>query len=105
MADIHFVAPIFLALFNHLFSTGNIPSSWRLSAITPIHKSGPSNIPGKLQRQGVPKFQLRFFAMVVLCVDMNTGLIVERKSMSRLSISTLVSYLHQFCHGHLLILS
>jgi len=40
------IAPVFLALFNNMFSTGNIPSSWRLSVITSIHKSEPSNIPG-----------------------------------------------------------
>jgi hypothetical protein len=40
------IAPIFLALFDHIFSTGNIPLSWRSSAITPVHKYGPSNIPG-----------------------------------------------------------
>ena len=28
------------------FQPCNIPSSWKLSAITPIHKSGPSNVPG-----------------------------------------------------------
>jgi hypothetical protein len=44
------IAPIFLALFNHIFSTGNIPLPLRSSATTPVYKSGPSNIPGNNYR-------------------------------------------------------
>lgn len=41
------------------------------------------------------RLKLRFFEMLVLFVDMSIGRIVGRKSILHLSISTLVSYLHQ----------
>ena len=59
------IAPVFLALFNNIFSTGNIPSSWRLSAITPIHKSEPSNIPGNHRGISTTNTMYKIFSAII----------------------------------------
>ncbi|XP_060562301.1 uncharacterized protein LOC132721934 [Ruditapes philippinarum] len=59
------IAPIFLALFNHIFLTGNIPLSWRSSAITPVYKSGPSNIPGNYRGISITNTMYKIFSGVI----------------------------------------
>jgi len=40
------ILPILLVLFNKILDTGCFQKSWGHRDITPIHKSGPTNIPG-----------------------------------------------------------
>jgi len=49
-------------LFNIIFSTAYIPSSWKTSAIIPIHKSGPSNIPGNYRGISITNTMYKIFS-------------------------------------------
>ena len=59
------IAPMLLALFNNVFSTANSPSSWKTSAIIPIHKSGPSNIPGNYRGISITNTMYKIFSGII----------------------------------------
>ena len=60
------IAPIYLALFNNIFSTANIPLSWKTFALIPVPKSGPSNIPGSYRGISITNTTNNIFSGIII---------------------------------------
>ena len=59
------IAPVLLLLFNKILHTGIFPKSWGKSIITPIHKSGPKNIPSNYRGISITNTMYKIFAGVI----------------------------------------
>ena len=59
------IAPILLNLFNNVFTSGIIPSSWKSSVIVPIYKSGPSTNPGNYRGISITNTMYKIFSGII----------------------------------------
>jgi len=59
------ISPILILLFNQILETGSIPLSWGSSVITPIHKSGPTNIPGNYRGISISTTLYKIFSGII----------------------------------------
>ena len=78
-STIETILPYLVQLFNEILDTGNFPSEWSESIITPIHKKGPKSDPGNY----------RGISLI--------------NSLGKIFVSVLNSRLQHFCDEHELI--
>ena len=61
----HEILPFLLPLFNAIFKGNQFPESWRVSVITPIHKSGSKSEPENYRGISVTPVMYKIFARVI----------------------------------------
>ena len=64
-ASQNYLVPVLTKLFNHIFTTGTFPDSWRHNFLTPLHKKGDRYNPGNYRGIAVGSNLSKLFCSVL----------------------------------------